>query len=92
MISTILAVCVIILIFWAVQLIIIDNLFWSALITALIVFFFLDFDAAKKEWELKTETEIKQSIDVARDAAVAVVDKISEEIKDTKRQNNVNDN
>lgn len=91
MISTILAVCVIMLIFWAVQLIIIDNLVWSVLITALIVFFFLDFDEAKKEWELKTKTEIKQSIDVARDAAVAVVDKISEEIKDTKRQNDVND-
>jgi len=91
MIPIILAGCFVILILWVVQLIIIDNLFWSVLITALIVFLFLNFNDAEKEWELKTEAEIKQTITIIRDVAVAAVVNITKEIKDIKRQNDVND-
>lgn len=69
-------VVIVVAIFWLVQIIIIDDVLWGSLITALIVFFFVDINPYKKTVGLKTETEIKQKIDVARDAAVTGVEKI----------------
>ena len=70
------SVAIVVVTFWLVQIIIIDDLLWGSLITVLIVFFFVDINPHKKTVELKTETEIKQKIDVARDAAVTGVEKI----------------
>ena len=71
-----------IIIFWLVQIILIDDFFFAALITAAIMFFFVNIDVEKETVELKTETEIVQSIDKARDVAIDTVEKAGEESVD----------
>jgi len=65
-------------IFWLVQSIIIDDLFWAAIITGIIIFLFVNIDIDKEIIKLKTEVEIKQSIDKARNIAIGTVEKAGE--------------
>lgn len=67
-----------IIIFWLVQAIIIADPTWAIIITLVIVFIFVDIDIQKETIEIKTETEIKQSINDAKDVAIIGVEKINE--------------
>jgi hypothetical protein len=73
---TIIAVAFVI--FWIVQIVLVDDFFFAAIITAIIMFFFVNVDIEKETVELKTETEIVQSIDKARDVAIDTVEKAGE--------------
>lgn len=68
----------IVVIYWIVQSLLIDDVVWAAIITAAIVFLFFNIDFEKETIDVKTEAEIKQSLDKAHDAGYKAIEKAGE--------------
>jgi len=78
-------ILVILLIYWVVRMLIVEDFFWAGILTAAIIFFFVDIDIEKDEVRLKTKAEIKMSIDSAHEAAIGGVEKAGETSVDMQR-------